>query len=118
MRRSWKLTGILLAALASSTACDRGNDGAQRQGASIEAEDCTLTQGYWKTHPEDWSTTSLTLGSNSYTTAELQAILDEPVAGNGLIALAHQLIAAKLNILIAGADDSTIASTIADADAL
>jgi hypothetical protein len=39
------------------------------------------------------------------------------VAGNGLISLAHQLIAAKLNVA-RGADGSTIASAIAAADAL
>jgi len=44
-------------------------------------------------------------------------ILHEPVRGNGLLILAHQLIAAKLNIA-AGADPSCIEGTIAEADAL
>jgi hypothetical protein len=87
--------------------------------------DCTLTQGYWKTHgpvptgnnSNEWPVTNLTLGTFSYTEIELQSILDTPAAGNGLIALAHQLIAAKLNIAD-GADGSAVASDIAAADTL
>ena len=86
---------------------------------------CTYTQGYWKTHGpiptgnnnNEWPVTSLTLGTVSYTDLELQAIFDRPAAGNGLIALAHQLIAAKLNVTN-GADDSAVAAAIAAADAL
>jgi len=78
---------------------------------------CTFTQGFWKNHPDAWPVSSLALGSVTYTAAQLGAIFDEPVAGNGLISLAHQLIAAKLNIAN-GADPSAIASTIAAADAL
>jgi hypothetical protein len=89
--------------------------------------DCTLTQGYWKTHgPEGcltgnntntWPTSSLTLGTVNYTDLELCSILNTPAQGNGLISLAHQLIAAKLNIA-KGADGSSINATIAAADAL
>lgn len=86
---------------------------------------CTYTQGYWKTHgpiptgnnSNEWPVTGLMLGSVSYTDLELQAIFDTPAGGNGLIALAHQLIAAKLNIAN-GADGSSIAGAIAAADAL
>jgi hypothetical protein len=48
---------------------------------------------------------------------ELQAIFDKPAAGNGLISLAHQLIAAKLNIAN-GADGTAVAVAITAADAL
>lgn len=88
---------------------------------------CTLTQGYWKTHgpvgcnPSSgtnvWPVTSLMLGTVSYTEAELCSIFNKPAAGNGLISLAHQLIAAKLN-LANGAADTDVAQCIADADAL
>ena len=80
------------------------------------AQNCTFTLGYWKTHPAAWPTTSLTLGSVNYTAAELQAILNTSPSGNGLIILAHQLIAAKLNILN-GADGTVVNATIAAADA-
>lgn len=86
---------------------------------------CTYTQGFWKTHGpiptgnnvNEWPVTSLRLGDVEYTDLELQAILDTPAQGNGLLALAHQLIAAKLNVAN-GADGSSIAAAVAAADAL
>ncbi|MFL6290428.1 MAG: hypothetical protein ACJ759_05995 [Thermoanaerobaculia bacterium] len=86
---------------------------------------CTYTQGYWKTHgpiptgnnSNEWPVTDLTLGSVLYTDLQLQSIFDTPAGGNGLISLAHQLMAAKLNVA-SGADDSAIAGAIAAADAL
>lgn len=88
---------------------------------------CTLTQGYWKTHgsgscvtgnnTNEWPVSSLMLGDVSYTDTELCSIFNQPAAGNGLLSLAHQLIAAKLNIAN-GADGSSINATIASADAL
>jgi hypothetical protein len=64
-----------------------------------------------------WKASSLWLGAVSYTDLQLCSILNTPVGGNGLISLAHQLIAAKLNIA-KGASSSAIAQAIADADAL
>jgi hypothetical protein len=86
---------------------------------------CTYTQGYWKTHgvyptgnnSNEWPVTSLTLGTVLYTDVELLAILKSPVQGNGLLSLAHQLIAAKLNIAN-GSSNTAIATTITAADAL
>jgi len=90
---------------------------------------CTYTQGYWKTHgptptgnndnewPDDVLSGGMMLGTVNYTAAQLQAIFDAPSAGNGLITLAHQLIAAKLNVAN-GSADSAIAATIAAADGL
>jgi hypothetical protein len=83
--------------------------------------ECTVRgQGYWEHHFSDWPAigTGLMLGNRLYTPAELLSILQQnPVAGNGLIALAHQLVSAKLNIAN-GANSSSITSTIAAADAL
>ena len=45
------------------------------------------------------------------------AILRTPGSSNGLVALAHQLIAAKLSIAV-GADGSAVTATIAAADLL
>ena len=90
---------------------------------------CTFTQGYWKTHgvvptgnnayawPDAAKASGLQLGSVSYTAADLLSILNKPAAGNGLVALAHQLIAAKLNVA-AGADPTAVAADIATSDAL
>ena len=91
----------------------------------IPTSHCTYTQGYWKNHgptprgnnSNEYPVTSLTLGANSYTDVQLELILRSAVKGNGLISLAHQLIAAKLNIAN-GSDPSTIQGTIAEADAL
>ncbi len=84
-------------------------------GGGGAGDGCTLTQGFWKNHEEAWPVATLTLGTRSYTQAELLAILREPVRGNGLVSLAHQLIAAKLNVA-AGADDTDVASAILAAD--
>jgi hypothetical protein len=86
---------------------------------------CTYTQGYWKTHgpvptgnnTNTWPVASLVLGSVSYTDLQLQSIFNTPAAGNGLLVLAHQLIATKLNIAN-GTDPTAIAATVAAADAL
>ncbi len=78
---------------------------------------CVRGQGYWKNHPEAWPVTELQLGNVTYNQQQLLDILHEPVRGNGLLILAHQLIAAKLNIA-AGADPSCIQETITEADAL
>ncbi len=85
-------------------------------GSTID-NNCTYTQGYWKTHPGDWPVLNLTLGTVNYTQAQLLDILNTPAGGNGLIILAHQLIAAKLNLAF-GADPSGVAADVAAADAL
>lgn len=88
---------------------------------------CTFGQGYWKAHgpvgcaagnnTDVWPVNSLQLGTVTYSDLQLCSILNTPAGGNGLLSLAHQLIAAKLNIAN-GADGSTIAQSIAAADAL
>jgi len=85
-------------------------------GQTTVTQNCTYTQGYWKTHEEAWPVAGLTLGSVFYTKAQLLTILGTSVSGNGLISLAHQLIAAKLNIA-QGADPTAASATIAAADA-
>jgi hypothetical protein len=45
---------------------------------------------------------ALRLGNVLYTRAQLLQILAEPVRRNGLVALAHQEIAAKLNLALGG----------------
>ena len=78
---------------------------------------CVRGQGYWKNHPDQWPVIQLLLGNNAYDKDQLLSILHQPVRGNGLVLLAHQLIAAKLNSAN-GADASCIEQTLADADAL
>lgn len=88
---------------------------------------CTYTPGYWKTHgpgacmsgnnSNEWPVTDLMLGNVNYTATELCSILQTPANGNGLLILAHQLIAAKLNVAN-GADPTDILAFIGAADAL
>jgi len=75
-----------------------------------------LSQGYWKNHTE-WPVNQLQLGNVTYNRQQLQSILNQPVRGNGLVSLAHQEIAAKLNIAT-GADESCVNETLAQADGL
>jgi len=91
---------------------------------------CTFTQGYWKTHgpsptgqnQNEWPPAILsggmTLGTVNYTAAQLQSIFDTPAQGNGLISLAHQLIAAKLNIANGASTTAAVDNAIINADAL
>ena len=89
---------------------------------------CTFTQGYWKTHgptgcvtgnnTNTWPVNNLTVGAVNYTDLQLCSIFNTPAGGNGLIALAHQLIAAKLNIASGAAPDAATAQCIVDADTL
>jgi len=76
-----------------------------------------LTQGYWKNHPEDWPTDSLTLGDQTYSQQELIELLKTPAQGDASIILAYQLIAAKLNVAN-GVNGSSVSGTIATADGL
>jgi hypothetical protein len=77
---------------------------------------CTETQGFWKNHPDSWPVTTLTLGGNPYTEAELLSILNTPDGGNALIIIAKQLIAARLSIASGATPDAQVASAITDAD--
>ncbi len=81
-------------------------------------QDCTYTQGYWKNHPEAWPVGSVTLGTVNYSAAQLMSIFNQPAAGNGLLSLAHQLIAAKLNIAQGASAPAGVTAAIAAADAL
>jgi hypothetical protein len=92
----------------------------------VDCGSCTYTQGYWKNHyPTEWPadviSSGLTLGTVTYTAAQLQQILQTDPGGqggaNGLIQLAHQLIAAMLNVEN-GASDAAISSTLTSAHAL
>ncbi|GAA5526957.1 PT domain-containing protein [Herpetosiphon gulosus] len=79
-------------------------------------KDCTYTQGYWKNHPNAWPVTSLSIGGVVYTQSQLMAIFNTSPRGDATYILAHQLIAAKLNVA-QGANGSTVNATIAAADA-
>jgi hypothetical protein len=76
-----------------------------------------LSQGFWRNHPSAWKTTSLRLGTTSYTEVQALTILGTPVRGDASLILAKQLIAALLNIAN-GTDPTPVSKTIADANSL
>lgn len=96
--------------------------------STTPATNCTYTWGFWKNHGpvgcasgnnvNVWpgGATPMLLGNVLYTATQLCAIFNTAAAGNGLLSLAHQLIAAKLNLAY-GANPTLISSTIAAADA-
>src|SRR4030095_15558957 len=77
---------------------------------------CVQEPGYWKNH-EQWPVNQLQLGNRTYNRQELQSVLRQSPRGNSLVQLAHQEIAAKLNIAN-GAEGSCVQPTLAAADAL
>jgi hypothetical protein len=82
--------------------------------------------GFWKQHfpdawPADVLANGMTIGCQSYTAAQLESILlATPAGGNELIALAHQVINARMNI-VNGAGSAYVAAVsldLANAEAL
>jgi RHS repeat-associated protein len=87
-----------------------------------ERPSCPLSQGYWKTHPHVWPVRSLVLGdaanpAHTYAKSALLILLYWPAYGDASLILAHQLIAAKLNVAN-GSNPAPVAAALADADAL
>lgn len=109
--RGWANT---FGSMSASIPCDN----MRTQTTSNVGHDCTYTLGYWKTHPLVWPVNSLKLGTVTYTQAELLEIYDHAAKGNGLVSLAHQLIAAKLNIANGASAPPAVTAAIASADAL
>jgi hypothetical protein len=91
---------------------------------------CTYTQGFWKTHGPDgcrtgknfnqWPASAfpMTLGTTSYTADEVCSIFNVPAGGNCLLSLAHQLIAAKLNIANGATECASLTTAIASANSI
>ena len=90
---------------------------------------CTLTQGYWKNHSREgkapyddgWQLLGVleedTLFFNSAKTW-YELFQMPPKGGNAYIQLAHQYMAAKLNILNGASETAAVTSAIAGAEAL
>src|SRR5262249_22269893 len=69
----------------------------------------------WKNHPEAWPVSSLTIGGVTYSQAELLTLLNTSPDGDESIVLAHQLIAALLNLAAGAVPSPAAAQTISDA---
>jgi hypothetical protein len=70
---------------------------------------CPLTQGFWKNHPSQWKVTTLTIGGIAYNKTQLLSIFNTSPGGDAKIILAHQLIAAMLNVANGAASTPLIA---------
>ena len=93
-----------------------------RLGAAPVGQQCPLSHGYWKTHPEAWPVHALVLGnpsnpSHTYVQTDLLTLLGATTRDDASVTLAHQLIAAKLNIAN-GSNAVPIAATLSSADTL
>ena len=125
----WKILLVMLAVFVTSNSvfADRGYLSFKSHSLSFgggEEVDCKRTLGYWGSSTagkarliELVGTGGMILGNRNYTAPELNVILDTPSAGNALIILAHNLIAAKLNILN-GTNDKQLADDISNGNAL
>jgi hypothetical protein len=98
LRKSIVAPLIVAATVGASSCVSREPVGEATLAGEGEGSDCTKSHGFWKNHEDAWPVASLTLGSASYTKAELLKLLRSPVKGDASIQLAHQLIAALLNV--------------------
>ena len=106
-------------ALAAAVAAIALGIGDVEPQAQAPAEQCVFTQGYWRNHTALWPVDSLDLGQatnprHAYGKSELIALLDTPVRGDASLILAHQLIAAKLNVAN-GANPAPVADALSRA---
>jgi hypothetical protein len=76
----------------------------------------TGTPGFWKNHPEAWPDAGVTIGGVYYSKETAIELMNMSVRGDKTFTMFDALVAAKLNVL-AGNDDSCIASYIDQADA-
>lgn len=118
------LMGLYLAGSTRGTFLNASNAGGEdafvmrlRETAPPPPTGCPLSHGFWKTHPDVWPVNSLDLGDETYGKEDLLSLLRTPPKGDASVILAHQLVAAKLNVAN-GSDPAPIASQLADADDL
>ena len=74
----------------------------------------TGTPGYWKTHPEAWPVSSVTVGGVTYTKEQALAILGSPVAKDKRYTMFSSLVPAMLNVKI-GNDSTCVSEAMAAA---
>ncbi|MGB9825908.1 MAG: hypothetical protein ACPLRU_04470, partial [Desulfofundulus sp.] len=98
----------------------RGED-SWRIVVHVPCEGCTLTPGYWKTHskygPAPYDDTWALLGEDTpfFQSGQsyYQVLWTSPAGGNAYYILAHQFIAAKLNILNGAASTPAVDAALA-----
>lgn len=94
-------------------------------GETVQAGACVMSAGEWAGEKAEWPESSLTLGGSDYRKDELLDLLARPVDGDASVALAKQVVAARLNqaagaqlpVGVAAALDMMDAWMAAEADA-
>ncbi len=111
-------SGQALSAMTFCAACPAAYDASYGDLASpVPDRPCPRARGFWRAHLASWPVHSLKLGNEPYRRVSLRMLLMAPVQRDASLKLAHQLIAAKLNVA-AGSDPTPVAAAIADADTL
>jgi hypothetical protein len=100
----------------NSAGVDGGSSSCSAAAPSA-ATGCTYTQGYWKNHPDAWPVASLIIGGVTYKKDELLTLFGTSPGGDASLILAHQLIAAMLNVASGAVAPQPISQAIADAQA-
>jgi hypothetical protein len=113
--------------VATFTTNDTGTTGSSSHSINVNVPcgtGCTLTQGYWKTHssfgPAPYDDTWALLPNGANTTFFLSGrtwyqVFWTPPAGNAYYNLAHQYMAARLNILNGASTTPAVQSALAAA---
>lgn len=71
---------------------------------------------YWVNNPDEWPCESVTVGSISYTKAQAIVLLKKPTSVDKTLAMANQLIVAKLNMAI-GVSSACISTVVSNSEA-
>ncbi len=100
-----------------SKTLDYYNNGKLTKDCQERSPVCPEKPDFWEKNADSWPVLELMLGNETYSNAELLAILEGSTSGDEGLKLAVQLIAAKLNIA-RGSDSAPVDDVIADADAL
>jgi hypothetical protein len=87
---------------------------------------CTLTQGYWKTHSlagpapydDNWASVGGSSSMFAFGLSYLTVFTTPPAGGNAWYQLAHQYIAAVLNVNNGASTPPTVSAAIASANSL
>jgi len=108
-------TRYVFTAFANGTSHVRPSDPAATRTRATRLSTCAFTRQSWANRPQNWPVSGLLLGNRSYTKTQALSILDHPGTQNGLVVLARQLIAAKLNVAN-GADPAPIQNELTQAD--
>lgn len=109
--------GGVLCPVNGGVCCDGEPGGGGDDGGGGDEPDSpgTGTLGYWKNHSDAWPSQEIEIGGLTLSKHDALDLLRSPSRGQTIMILVHQLIPAKLNVMI-GNDAGCIQDTIDAAD--